>query len=136
MILDDVATYLAANSTRLTVGVNLTKGYMPASPASVVTIFETPGLPPINQFSTGDLYRVYEQPSMMIHSRSTDYQTGRLVMEDVFTILDGVANRGLPTSSGVWYAGIDAVQSPFDLGQDSNDRHIMSVNFNVQKTTG
>ncbi len=136
MILDDVATYLATNSTRLTVGVNLTKGYMPATPATVTTIFETGGLPPVNQFSTGGNFRIFEQPGLMVHSRSTDYQTARLVAEDVFTILDGVANEGIPTSTGVHYAGIDAVQSPFDLGQDSNDRHLLSVNFNVIKTTG
>ena len=136
MILDDVATYLATNSTRLTVGSNLTKGYMPATPATCTTIFETGGLAPINQFSTGGAYRIFEQPGLMIHTRSTDYQTARLIMEDVFVILDGVANRGLPTTTGVRYAAIDAVQSPFDIGQDSNDRHLMSVNFNVIKSTG
>ena len=136
MILDDVATYLASNSTRLTVGVNLTKGYMPSTPATCTTIFETGGFSPINNFSTGGNYRMYEQPGLMIHTRSTDYQTGRLIMEDVFTVVDGVANTGLPTTTGTRYAGIDAVQSPFDIGQDSNDRHLMSVNFNVIKSTG
>ena len=133
MILDDVATYLATNSTRLTVGVNLTKGHMPDSPSTVTTIYETGGFAPIHNFTTGSGTRMYEQPSLMIHSRSTDYQTARLVLEDVFTILDGFNNADL---SGVRYAGIDAVQSPFDIGTDSNDRHKLSVNFNVIKSTG
>ena len=136
MILDDIATYLAANSTRLTVGVNLTKGFMPDSPDTVTTIFETAGFPSVNTFSTGSDYRVYEQPGLMVHSRSTDYQTVRLVMEDVFSILDGVGNATLPTATGVRYATIDAAQPPFDIGQDQNDRHMLSVNFNVMKSTG
>ena len=133
MILDDVATYLATNSTRLTVGVNLTKGHMPDSPSTVTTIYETGGFAPIHNFTTGSGTRMYEQPSLMIHTRSTDYQTARLILEDVFTILDGFNNADL---SGVRYAGIDAVQSPFDIGTDSNDRHKLSVNFNVIKSTG
>ena len=133
MILDDVATYLATNSTRLTVGVNLTKGHMPDSPSTVTTIYETGGFAPIHHFTTGSGTRMYEQPSLMIHTRSTDYQTARLILEDVFTILDGFNNADL---SGVRYAGIDAVQSPFDIGTDSNDRHKLSVNFNVIKSTG
>jgi hypothetical protein len=136
MILDDVATYLQTNSTRLTVGVNLTKGHMPDSPSTITTLYETGGFAPMHAFTTGGGTRFYEQPSLMVHSRSTDYQTARAIMEDVFTILDGVNNRGLPTTTGVRYAGIDAVQSPFDIGTDSQDRHKLSVNFNVIKTTG
>ena len=136
MILDDVASYLATNSTRLTVGVNLTKGHMPDSPSTVTTLYEITGFSPLHAFTTGAQTRFYEQPSLMIHSRSTDYQVARTTLEAVFTILDGVNNRGLPTTTGVRYAAIDAVQSPFDIGTDSNDRHKLSVNFNVMKSTG
>lgn len=136
MILDDVGTYLSANSTRLTVGVNLTKTFMPDTPDTVTTLFETGGTFPLHQFTTGTSTRVYEQPGLMVHSRSTDYQTVRDVMEDVYTILDGYNNAGLPTSTGVWYAAIDATQSPFLIHRDKNDRFVMSVNFTVMKTTG
>lgn len=136
MLLDDIATYLTANSTRLTVGVNLTKGYMPATPATVTTLFETQGLPPIHVFSTGTGTRLYEQPGLMVHSRSTDYQTMRNTLQEVFVLLDGYANTGLPTSTGTHYAAINADQSPFDIGQDANDWHLGSVNFAVVKTTG
>ena len=136
MMLDDVATYLATNSTRLTVGVSLTKAFMPATPDTVTTLFETGGFAPLNAFSTSADYRFYEQPGLMIHSRSADYQIVRAVMEDVFTVLDGVANEALPTATGVWYAAIDAVQSPFLITRDSNDRFVVGVNFNVIKTTG
>ncbi len=136
MIIDDIAQYLETNSTRLTVGVNLTKSFMPENPNEVTTIYETGGSGPLNAFSTGGGNRFYEQPSIMIHSRSTDYQVVRAVMEDVFTILDGVNNTPFPTSTGTHYGSIDAVQSPFQIDRDRNDRFILSINFDVIKTTG
>lgn len=136
MILDDVATYLEANSTRLTIGVNLTKGFMPENPSTVTTMFETGGVSPLHYFSTSTGTRGYERPGLMIHSRSTSYETARSIIEDVYTILDGTANTNLPTSTGVRYVSIDAVQSPFLIGRDSNDRFLLSVNFIVTKTTG
>jgi len=136
MILDDVATYLETNSTRLTIGVNLTKAFMPDNPNTCTTLYETGGFGPINQFSTGGGSRVYEQPGLMVHSRSTDYQTVRLIMEDVYTVLDGVGNTTLPTATGVSYGSIDATQSPFLINRDSNDRFVMSVNFDIRKSTG
>ena len=137
MILDAVATYLAANSTRLTVGVNLTKSFMPDTPDTVTTLYETGGFSPLHAFTTGATTRIYERPGLMVHGRSTNYQTVRATMEDVFTLLDGYNNADLPTSTGSRrYAGIDAAQSPFDIGQDSQGRHLVSVNFNVIKSTG
>ena len=136
MLLDDVATYLESESTRLTVGVDLTKGFMPDTPSTVTTLYETGGVFPLNAFSTGGGTRIYERPALQVLSRSTDYQTVRATIEDVFTILDGVANTTLPTATGVRYGSIDAVQSPFSVGRDSNDRFEMSVNFLVLKTTG
>ena len=137
MMLDDVATYLAAQSTRLTVGVNLTKHKMPDSPDTCTTLYETGGFSPLHYFTTSTgTTRGYEQPGLMIHSRSTDYQVARTVIEEVFTVLDGHHDAGLPTSTGTLYVSVDAAQSPFDLGPDSNDREKLSVNFNVIKTTG
>ncbi len=137
MILDDVAQYLSTNVTALTLGVNLTKGFMPDTPNTVVTIFETGGYRPIHAFSTGTQTRLYENPSIMVHARSTDYQTARNIAESVFTKLDGLNNRALPTTTGTHhYVSIDAVQSPFSIGRDSNDRFVFSVNFDVTKTTG
>lgn len=136
MLLDDIATYLTSNSTRLTVGTNLTKGFMPDTPSTVTTLFETAGFPAIHTFTTGTQTRTYEQPGLMVHGRSTDYQTMRNTLHDVYVLLDGYANASLPTTTGTHYADIVAIQSPFDLGQDSNDRHLGSVNFTIMKTTG
>ena len=136
MLLDDVGTYLAANSTRLSVGVNLTKSFMPDTPDTCTTLFETGGFSPLHAFTTGADTRYYERPGLMVHSRSTDYQTVRETMEAVFTILDGWNNAALPTTTGVHYGEISASQSPFLIHRDQNDRFVMSINFNIIKTTG
>ena len=135
MILNDIAIYLEGNST-LVLGVDLTLALMPENPNTVTTIYETGGSGPLNAFSTGGGTRVYEQPSIQIITRSTSYQTARNIQETVFTVLDGVNNQAFPTTSGTHYGSIDAVQSPFPLGRDKNNRFKVGVNFDVLKVSG
>ncbi len=135
MLLNDTFTYLKANSTRLS-STNLTLGFMPESPNTVTTLYESAGLFPLHFFSTSTGTREYEQPALQSISRSTSYQTARTVAEDVFTILDNVAGTNLPTATGPLYVRIDAVQSPFQIDRDDNDRFRVGVNFNIIKTTG
>jgi hypothetical protein len=136
MLLDDTATYVAANTTRLDVGTNLTKSFMPDSPDTVTTFYESGGSFPLHYFTTSTGTRSYEQPSLQVITRSADYQTARSTIEDVFTILDGTANTTLPTATGVDYVSVDAIQSPFLIDRDSNDRFRLGVNFSIIKTTG
>jgi len=133
VMLDDVATYLEANSTRFNRS-NLTRSFMPDSPSTVTTLYDTGGAAPIHFFSTGAT-RAYEQPSLMVHSRSTDYQTVRANIRAVWAILDSVSNQTLPTATGTHYVDVSANQSPFALTRDANDRFVMSVNFSVVKST-
>ena len=136
MLLDDTATYLEANTTRLTVGVNLTKSFMHESPNTITTLYESAGVFPTHVFTTSTGTRLHENPGLQAVSRSTSYQTARNTAEDVFTILDNVAGVNLPTATGTFYVTIDAVQSPFLIDRDSNDRFRIGVNFTVSKTTG
>ena len=143
MLLDDVTTYLDAQSTALkklagTTG-NLSKAFMgdaAPTPDTIVTLYETGGTDPIHVFTTGGQTRWYEQPTLQALSRSTSYQTARDNAEVVFTKLDGLANTLLPTATGVFYLSIDAIQSPFSIGRDANNRHLVSVNFSIVKATG
>ena len=135
MILDDIAIHLEDNST-LVIGVDLTLAFMPENPNTVTTIYESGGSGPLNAFSTGGGTRVYEQPSIQIVTRSTSYETARTIQETVFTVLDGVNNQVVPSTGSVHYGSIDAVQSPFLINRDSNNRFKVGVNFDVLKSTG
>ena len=138
MILDDVATWLAANSTLLSVGGTtgtLTKAVMlDSQPDTVATLLETGGLPTVQAFSTGtnNTQVVYERPNLQLLSRSTSYVTARNVAETVYTLLDGYTGT-LPTSTGTRYLSVDAIQAPFSLGRDENERYLVSVNFQIRK---
>lgn len=140
-MLDDVATYLAAQSTALTVlsgsAGNLAKAisldHTPA-PDTLVSLYETGGFAPAHAFttaSTGSVL-VFEQPSLQCISRSSRYATARTNAQTVFDTLDGYAGS-LPTATGVRYLSIAADQSPFSIGRDKNDRFLVSVNFTVRK---
>lgn len=137
MILDEIVAYLAAQSTDFTrlagSGGNLSAGIMPdASPApdTIATVYETGGLPVVHTFSTDGVNREFEQPRIQIVTRSTDYQTARNLADTAFKLLDGLSDT---TLSGTHYMDISAVQSPFSIGRDGNERHLVSVNFDVRK---
>ena len=143
MLLDDTATYLGANSTRLTVGADLHKGFLPEttgknSTALQAALFETGGLSPLHYCSTttGFATRKYERPGLQALVRAKDQQFARAAIEDVYTVLDGVANTNLPTATGPEYVVIDAAQSPFLVERDANDRYVFGVNFLITKATG
>lgn len=138
-LLDEVADYLETSSTGFTIGVDLTKGFMPENPSTVTTIYETGGFDSVHYFSTSTgvaATRAFERPGMMIRSRSTDYASARENAFEAWRLLDGLHDRSLPTSTGTRYQSISAVQSPFEAGRDRNDRFLFSVNFVVTKSTG
>ncbi len=138
MILDAVATYLVANTT-LTVGGTtgtLAKTVMSdAQPDTVAVLYETAGAGSEYAFSTstGSAAVVFERANMQLLSRSTAYTKARSVAETVYTTLDGL---GDVTMSGVRFLDIDAVQPPFGIGRDGQDRELVSVNFRIRKEVG
>lgn len=137
-LLDHVATYLDAQSTRFTVPTNLMKTIMlDAStkiPDTVTVLYETAGLPPVHAFSTGSgVNRLFERPTLEVMCRSTSYQTARANAFTVFTLLDGLNAQ---TLSSVSYRSIAAVQSPFPLFRDQSDRWVFTATYDVEKSTG
>ena len=141
-LLDDIATFLDAQSTAFTLlsgtAGNLAKAklldHIHVSDTMAV-LYETGGSPNEYTFSTstGTARVAIEKPSLQMLSRSSDYQTARNQAQVAYTILDGLAGQNLPTATGTLYLDITAVQAPFTIGPDDNDRPIVSVNFDVWK---
>jgi len=141
-LVDDVSDYLVAQSTAFTLlsgtGGNLGKQVMldNAHVADTFTsVYETPGAGSEYTFatSTGTVNVEFERPSFQILSRSTTYTTARTRAQTAYTILDGLAGKSLPTATGTNYLEITAVQAPFFLQRDDNERYVVSVNFSVWK---
>jgi len=137
-LLDAVATYLVANTT-LTVGGTtgtLAKAQMlDTQPDTVAVLYETGGAASEYAFSTstGQAQVIYERPNLQLLSRSATYQTARTVAETVYTTLDGLGDM---TMSGTRYLDVDAVQAPFSIGRDKQERELVSVNFRIRKEVG
>ncbi len=144
-LLDDIATFLAAQSTAFTIlsgtAGNLAKQIMfdhDHWPDTVTSLYKTAGFANEYTFSssTGTARVAFERPGLQLLSRSTSAATAESNAETAYTILDGLANRNLPTATGTRYLEITAVQPPFFSGRDRNDRFIVSCNFSVWKEVG
>lgn len=141
-LLEDIVTYLAAQSTSFT-ALPSTSGNLGAAifldssliPDTFAAVYETPGV--VNDYafstSTGKAAVVMERPGFQILSRSTSYATARSRAQTAYTILDGLAQKNLPTSTGTLYQEIVVNQAPFFLQRDEKDRYIVATNYLVRK---
>jgi len=131
-VIDETGTYLAAKVTNvtLTLGTNLLLGRLPDDPDTCVALHETGGTFPIDTMSnnTGP---VIEQPTVQTLIRASGYSTGRALAKDVFDQMNLVTNEDL---SSTRYERIEAIQSPFPILRDSQDRAVFSINFACQKS--
>lgn len=137
MLLDEVAKYLQDNGIG-TVGTNIFKSYSPDAPNTLLIVYETGGFAPQDTFGNSTCsFAVWENPTLQIVCRSTDYEIARNKAEDAFRALQSVTNEILKPSSsatGTFYLRISATQSPFRMGVDENARNLVACNFNVMKS--
>lgn len=136
--LDDVATYITANTTGFTVGGvtgNLGKAQMnDTQPATMVGLFVTAGVGPTYTFSTANTAAAvaYEGVNLQVMSRSTSFQTAYSNAARIYTALSGVTNT---TVNSLRYLDIVALQHPYDLGHDDNDRSLVVCNYAVKRAS-
>ena len=125
-LLEDVGTYLAANSTRYTLGTSLFLNYMPSDPNRAQALIETPGSPPARAFS-GDAVS-WEQARFQLTCRSTSSATARADIQAGWDLLEAVFNETLSSNT---FLRISAVQSPFLLARDEQGRPTFASNFDA-----
>ena len=125
MLLDDICGYLADNECG-TEGEDLFKSDLPEAPDAAVAVFEYRGQAPIR--SSGGV--VAEQPRFQIEVRGSDYESGRLKIERIKQLLDGLADKMLNATRYVWIA---ALEEPFLLRRDEQGRTVFACNFEVLK---
>ena len=128
----DVKDMLVAESSlSLIYGTNLFVGLEPPESsnisANVVTIFDTPGMPPD---LTLDNVSNYSYPSVQVRIRNTSYTEGFEVINDIKTALHG---RGPETWNAALYTVIRCLGEPFFLGWTEKRRAWWLVNFDLQR---
>lgn len=135
MLLDALAAHLTANG--IATGTSIFTSQMADSPDFAIGIFEYPGR--ASDKAMGNPNVLIENARFQILVRSARegvagaYSTARTKAESIYTLLDGVG--GL-TLSGVDYLYIEALQPPFFLEKDQNNRSLIVTNFEARKRVG
>lgn len=131
MLLDEIGSYLDTEGigTRAT---DLFEGFMPDTPDACVALIETGGQASEHVLSSAVGAPAWEAPSFQVICRAgrRDYSTVRTKANDVFKKLDGLVNT---TLSSVRYFSIFAIQSPFSIARDEQERPLLVFNCAVKK---
>ena len=140
-MLDDVATYLDAQSSQFKVMSGSTGNLVKAqlldripAPNTLTALYETGGAAPAWVF--GSTSPAVETASLQVIARSTSYATAHTRAFTAYRILGGIRNQYLPTSTystKCLYLDMNPDQPPFSIGLDENGRPLVSVNFTVRK---
>jgi hypothetical protein len=127
-LLDDLATYLAAQSIG-TVGVDIFTVKMPDSPSVCICLSARPGLAP-------DTVTTREAPGVRIQVRNVDTKAGSLAAFTKAYEIKKLLHRktGLQLGTALTlYHRIDATGEPGWVGSDSKARPIYEVSFICHK---
>ena len=127
-MLEEIGTYLAAESMG-TLGTDLFLGEMPDAPDTCTAVHEYAGMQPVHFMGVTRGAAIWEQPRFQVMCRAKAYATARSKAKDAFNKLDGHSG----TLSGTEYGYIRALQSPFLVQKDANDRVLIACNFEVAK---
>lgn len=127
MLLDDLADKLSSQGAG-TVGTNLFKHQVPASPDELLAVIPTPGGPLERAMSASAGSALVERPHVQVLARAADPMTAHKKAQDAYGILD---HLGPVTINGVLYHHVVALQPPFYLLEDDAQRHVWACNFEV-----
>ena len=125
---DDVKDMLEGESSLgLVFADDLFIGMEPAKPDNCVTIFDTPGPPPVLTLEgNGNYY----YSSIQIRVRNRSYPTGYALLQQIVQTLHG---RGPEDWNGTTYCAISCQGEPALLDWDDNGRARFFVNFYLQR---
>lgn len=101
-------------------------GFLPATPDYAVALFETPGMPPDPAYQ-------YSSMGVQVHTRALEYMDARDLSYSVYTLLQSFASSTLAkTLNGITVTQILAVQNPYSLGRDDQNRPQFVQNFLIE----
>ena len=131
MVLDEVATFLAAASPSPslgTVGTTIFKGQSPDSPDTCIIVYEYGGFAPQHTFGSD---HTITRPRVQIVCRGAadDYEAPRTTAKSVYQKM----HFSKSTLSSVSYLRAEAVSEPFPLDRDENGRWLIACNYHIEK---
>lgn len=130
-VCNDIASMLVAESSlNLVFGTNLHLHREPTQPDNTITIFETPGMPPVGLIDSNEDTKHYERPSIQIRIRNTSADVG---FDLAYAIQVALHARAQETWGSYLYSIIYAASSPMLLDWDEVSRVRIVLNFNIQR---
>jgi hypothetical protein len=130
-VCNDIKSMLVAESSLdLVFGKNLHIHREPPHPDNTVTVFETPGMPPIGLLDSNEDTKHYERPSIQIRIRNTSADAG---FNLAYTIQNILQARAQETWGAYLYSVIYASSNPMLLDWDEVSRVRIVLNFNIQR---
>ena len=124
---EDIKDLLEAESSLgLTFSVNLFIGREPAMPNNTVTLFDSSGGGSMLTYTTNERYYY---PDLQIRVRNVSYLTGMALAQDISDFL----HCRKEIINNTVYTLIRAIDSPFPLDWDENNRARIVVNFSLQR---
>jgi hypothetical protein len=120
-VVDEIAQYLREGGI-----VKVYEAAMPDAPDKCVAVYEYPGVGP--QFSHDG--QAWENPRIQVLSRAPTYPDARQQAQEVYNLLNGKTNVNI---EGGNYLMIKALQSPFALTPDDNQRDRVVINFEIAR---
>jgi len=127
VILDDLSDLL---STGTAACASILKGSLQDRPDTTLCLREVGGRPADHAMSSGPGHAVAEHPRVQVIARDPTYEDARLIAHRAYVKLDGLAEV---TKNSTLYHWITAVQPPFLLGIDDNDRTLIAFNVDITK---
>jgi hypothetical protein len=125
----DIKDWLETNSgLGLLFAQNLFIAREPSTPDNTVTIYDTPGSPDKHDME-GD--SIICENSIQIRIRNKSYQTGWVLAEAIRDVLSPISNT---TINSTKYLSIFHQNGPFVLEWDDNNRVILIMNFNIERS--
>lgn len=121
-LLDNLVTYLIAEGIATKGGKDIFIGVLPENQDNAVKLNQTGGLEPSH-------YLPIEQPTVQVMVRNTAFGAGLDKAKAIYDALHRQGDNLLLASGGVDVMTCFAIQEPFHLGQDENQRHLFVVNF-------
>lgn len=137
MLVDEIGTRLSTQGIASSSGESgwyLFLGMMPDSTAiadKAVSITETPGGPPYARIELDEPHFQLRVRGASLFDASSAYVEARAKMEDAKLALHGLTPG---TYSGWYYAGLWAMQEPFLLEYDANNRPNLACNFRALRS--
>lgn len=129
---EDIATY-CANEGLGTLGTDIFINDLPDTPGypdNLIVFTDTAGFPPDHAMGGPSTNPVFENPGIQVLVQNNSSETALDTCYDALQLLDGLKDQ---TIDSVSYLLVTALQSPFILGKDENDRYRVVCNFIVTR---